>query len=326
MTDKTEKTIKIISIVLPAAIILVLAVVIGLVLSSAFRIFDIIKEKEPEETQRTVILGDLAIPVSDDVLVDHTASVREYLDGLLQEDSMEQGSFIDGIRRNHEEGTDPISLKDLTAYDYDEFTEFLDAYGKTTADQPARQTETVANLHQIYPIEMLTPVDDDTAFVIYRLLDRRREVYVYLACCPPQAADNPGVSEWCVNMYGYYVTKRLSYADAESVQTGDSLNTLAKRFPALSYQIQDSRLISPLAVMMEEGILYLFLSESSVERKYNNGLTLSEWMDETTFEDMIFIPFGDVLSEEEKAALIERNPKYKPLMKYSSIPYMLLPE
>ncbi|MBP3666648.1 MAG: hypothetical protein J6K29_06310 [Clostridia bacterium] len=325
MTDKTEKSLKILSIVLPAAIILLLAVVIGLVLSSAFRIFDLIK-KESEETHRTVILGELAIPVSDDILVDHTASVREYLDGLLQEDSMEQGRFTEGIRRHHEEGTDPISLKDLTAYDYDEFADFLDSYGHRTIGQPSRLTETVANLHQIYPIEMLTPVDDDTVFIIYRLLDGRREVYIYLDCYPAQAADDPGFSEWCVNMYGYYVTKRLSYADAESVQTGDSLKTLAKRFPALSYQIQDSRLQSPLAVMMEEGILYLFLPEESRKRKYNHGLTLSQWMDETTFEDMIFIPFGDVLSEEEKAALIERNSKYESFMKYSSVPYVLLPE
>ena len=56
------------------------------------------------------------------------------------------------------------------------------------------------------------------------------------------------------------------------------------------------------------------------------GVDLSQWMKDTRIEDMVFIPYGRILTEEEKAALIEKNPKYESFMKYSSIPYMLLPE
>jgi hypothetical protein len=41
---------------------------------------------------------------------------------------------------------------------------------------------------------------------------------------------------------------------------------------------------------------------------------------------MIFVPYGNTLTEAEKAALVEWNPKYESKLKYSSIPYMLLPE
>ena len=76
MTDKTEKFLKIISIALPTAVILILAVVIGLFLSSAFRIYDTVKDTEPEDTRTKVTLQGVEIPVPDNVIVPRLA--RKY--------------------------------------------------------------------------------------------------------------------------------------------------------------------------------------------------------------------------------------------------------
>jgi hypothetical protein len=147
-----------------------------------------------------------------------------------------------------------------------------------------------------------------------------------LPCYHAQAVENPELSEWYIYCYCYYVTERLSYADAESVRIGDSVHTLTKRFSALSYQVRDSNLIKPLVVMLEEGILYLFLPDSVIDEKIQHSVDLSHWMKDARIEDMVFIPYGHIFTEEEKTALIEKNPKYKSFMEYSSIPYMLLPE
>lgn len=109
MTDKNEKFLKIISIALPTAAILILAAVIGLFLSSAFRFYEAVKDTEPEDTRPRVTIQGVEIPIAEDVAVDSTASARNFLDGITDWNAVSEEEFLEGIRQNHAEGNDPLS-------------------------------------------------------------------------------------------------------------------------------------------------------------------------------------------------------------------------
>jgi hypothetical protein len=328
MTDKTEKFLKIISIALPTAAILILAVVVGLFLSSAFRIYDTVKDTEPEDTRTKVTLQGVEIPVPDNVIVDSTPSARIFLDGITDWNSIDKEWFFEGVRRNHAEGKEPISLNDLTVYDYETFVNDVFAL-----DKPKDEKQQIPLLNESYPIEVLIPINDDIAFAVYRLRDGTEDVYVYMEIfyVRDEYADEKIPTRWAYNMFCYYVTERLTYADMASLQVGDTVQELIELCPAVSYLLDYNRnlCIGVYTVFLEEGFLIAYIDDAALDRlgeiKRDSG-NLSEWAQTTQISDMIFIPYGNTLTEEEKTALVEWNPKYESKLKYSTIPYMLLPE
>ena len=326
MTDKTEKSLKILSIVLPAAIILLLAVVIGLVLSSAFRIFDLIK-KESEETHRTVILGELAIPVAEGIVVDSTPSARNFLEGLTDWNAVDEKTFFEGIHHNHGEGQNPISLKNLKTHDLDAFMRAM-----FEADSIRFDGQKLQLMDGTYPIEVLIPIDGKTAFAVFRLNDGTEDVYAYVEIGYFHSERPEEVSSgWIYNPLCYFVTERLTYEDVASLQVGDTVHDLIGLCPAIRYQLERpyNLYTSAYVVFLEEGILTAYIDDATFHElmeTMKDPDRLSKWVRTARISDIIFVPFGDVLSEEEKAALIERNSKYESFMKYSSVPYVLLPE
>jgi hypothetical protein len=326
MTDKTEKTLKIISIALPTAAILMLAVVIGLFLSSALRMYETVKDTEPEDTRPHVTIQGVEIPIADHVVVDSTASARNFLDGITDWNTVGEKEFLESIRQNHAEGHDPISLQDLTAYDFDTF--MRDVYDRDNAIIEDQQLQL---LDGVYPIEAFIPIDDTSAFAVFRLLDGTEEVYVYMKMGYFHSKDPEKCpSGWIHEPYCYYVTERLSYGDMASLQVGDTVQELMGLCPAIRYELECDRVVyGAYTVMLEEGILTAYIDDTALDRlreiKKDSG-NLSEWAQTTRISDMIFVPYGNTLTEAEKAALVEWNPKYESKLKYSSIPYMLLPE
>lgn len=322
MTDKTEKFLKIISIALPTAVILILAVVIGLFLSSAFRIFDMVhddtQESIPEDTRSKVSFQGIEIPVPDNVVVDRTASVKGFLTDF-DWNNTDPTVFIEGIRRSHAENAESLSLQDLTAYEMKDFIrEVVNGDGNLEDDRM------LSSCHTFYPIEILIPIDDYNALAVYRLKDGDREVYVYLDCvCVPGNDEEKG--GWRHNAIVFYATERITYADMASLQVGDSVQKAAELCPALVVQLENAGMVSPLVIMTEEGMLLVYIdytdSDDSPDEK-----NLNEWMAGKQIEKLQFIPFGNVLTEEEKAAMIEQDLGNTFFMRYSSIPYILLPE
>lgn len=333
MTDKTEKILKIISIALSTAVILILAVVIGLFLSSAFRIFDMVhddtQESIPEDTRSKVSFQGIEIPVPDNMVVDSTASARNFLDGITDWNAVGEEAFFEGIHRNHADGQNPISLEDLTAYDF--ITFMKDVFYQAREENEKQQ---LPFLDDKYPIEVLIPVDEKRAIAVYRLLDGTTEVYVYIDIY--YASDEWGEeykTRWFHNPYCLYVTERLTLADMASLQVGDTIQQMFDLCPAAQYPLDESGMTNPYVAVLEEGILYAWVDDaalkelSEINREHKNKASeLAKWKQKVRITDITFIPFGNVLTEEEKAMLIEKNPKYKSFMEYSSIPYMLLPE
>ena len=326
MTDKNEKFLKIISIALPTAAILILAVVIGLFLSSAFRFYEAVKDTEPEDTRPRVTIQGVEIPIAEDVAVDSTASARNFLDGITDWNAVSEEEFLEGIRQNHAEGNDPLSLKDLTAYDFDTF--MRDVYDRDNAIIEKQQLQL---LDGVYPIEALIPIDGRSAFAVFRLLDGTEEVYVYMKMGYFHSKDpETSPSGWIHEPNCYYVTERLSYGNMASLQVGDTVQELMELCPAVRYELECDRVVySAYTVILEEGILTAYIDDAALDRlreiKKDSG-NLSEWAQTTRISDMIFVPYGNTLTEAEKAALVEWNPKYESKLKYSSVPYMLLPE
>lgn len=326
MTDKNEKFLKIISIVLPTAAILILAVVIGLFLSSAFRFYKAVKDTEPEDTRPRVTIQGVEIPIAEDVAVDSIASARNFLDGITDWNAVSEEEFLEGIRQNHAEGNDPLSLKDLTAYDFDTF--MRDVYDWDNAIIEKQQLQL---LDGVYPIEALIPIDGRSAFAVFRLLDGTEEVYVYMEMGYFHSKDPETIpSGWIHEPNCYYVTERLSYGNMASLQVGDTVQELMELCPAVRYELERDRVVySAYTVILEEGILTAYIDDAALDRlseiKKDSG-NLSEWAQTTRISDMIFVPYGNTLTEAEKAALVEWNPKYESKLKYSSVPYMLLPE
>lgn len=326
MTDKNEKFLKIISIALPTAAILILAVVIGLFLSSAFRFYEAVKDTEPEDTRPRVTIQGVEIPIAEDVAVDSTASARNFLDGITDWNAVSEEEFLEGIRQNHAEGNDPLSLKDLTAYDFDTF--MRDVYDWDNAIIEKQQLQL---LDGVYPIEALIPIDGRSAFAVFRLLDGTEEVYVYMKMGYFHSKDPETIpSGWIHEPYCYYVTERLSYGNMASLQVGDTVQELMELCPAVRYELERDRVVyGAYTVILEEGILTAYIDDAALDRlseiKKDSG-NLSEWAQTTRISDMIFVPYGNTLTEAEKAALVEWNPKYESKLKYSSVPYMLLPE
>lgn len=326
MTDKNEKFLKIISIALPTAAILILAAVIGLFLSSAFRFYEAVKDTEPEDTRPRVTVQGVEIPIAEDVAVDSTASARNFLDGITDWNAVSEEEFLEGIRQNHAEGNDPLSLKDLTAYDFDTF--MRDVYDR---DNAIIENQQLQLLDGVYPIEALIPIDGRSAFAVFRLLDGTEEVYVYMKMGYFHSKDpetNP--SGWIHEPNCYYVTERLSYGNMASLQVGDTVQELMELCPAVRYELECDRVVyDAYTVILEEGILTAYIDDAALDRlreiKKDSG-NLSEWAQTTRISDMIFVPYGNTLTEAEKAALVEWNPKYESKLKYSSVPYMLLPE
>lgn len=326
MTDKNEKFLKIISIALPTAAILILAAVIGLFLSSAFRFYEAVKDTEPEDTRPRVTIQGVEIPIAEDVAVDSTASARNFLDGITDWNAVSEEEFLEGIRQNHAEGNDPLSLKDLTAYDFDTF--MRDVYDPDNAIIEKQQLQL---LDGVYPIEALIPIDGRSAFAVFRLLDGTEEVYVYMKMGYFHSKDpETSPSGWIHEPNCYYVTERLSYGNMASLQVGDTVQELMELCPAVRYELECDRVVySAYTVILEEGILTAYIDDAALDRlreiKKDSG-NLSEWAQTTRISDMIFVPYGNTLTEAEKAALVEWNPKYESKLKYSSVPYMLLPE
>lgn len=326
MTDKNEKFLKIISIALPTAAILILAVVIGLFLSSAFRFYEAVKDTEPEDTRPRVTIQGVEIPIAEDVAVDSTASARNFLDGITDWNAVSEEEFLEGIRQNHAEGNDPLSLKDLTAYDFDTF--MRDVYDR---DNAIIENQQLQLLDGVYPIEALIPIDGRSAFAIFKLLDGTEEVYVYIKMGYFHSKDpETSPSGWIHEPYCYYVTERLSYGNMASLQVGDTVQELMELCPAVRYELECDRVVyGAYTVILEEGILTAYIDDAAFDRlreiKKDSG-NLSEWVQTTRISDMIFVPYGNTLTEAEKAALVEWNPKYESKLKYSSVPYMLLPE
>lgn len=326
MTDKNEKFLKIISIALPTAAILILAVVIGLFLSSAFRFYEAVKDTEPEDTRPRVTIQGVEIPIAEDVAVGSTASARNFLDGITDWNAVSEEEFLEGIRQNHAEGNDPLSLKDLTAYDFDTF--MRDVYDR---DNAIIENQQLQLLDGVYPIEALIPIDGRSAFAVFRLLDGTEEVYVYMKMGYFHSKDpETSPSGWIHEPNCYYVTERLSYGNMASLQVGDTVQELMELCPAVRYELECDRVVyGAYTVILEEGILTAYIDDAALDRlreiKKDSG-NLSEWAQTTRISDMIFVPYGNTLTEAEKAALVEWNPKYESKLKYSSIPYMLLPE
>ena len=326
MTDKNEKFLKIISIALPTAAILILAAVIGLFLSSAFRFYEAVKDTEPEDTRPRVTVQGVEIPIAEDVAVDSTASARNFLDGITDWNAVSEEEFLEGIRQNHAEGNDPLSLKDLTAYDFDTF--MRDVYDR---DNAIIENQQLQLLDGVYPIEALIPIDGRSAFAVFRLLDGTEEVYVYMKMGYFHSKDpETSPSGWIHEPNCYYVTERLSYGNMASLQVGDTVQELMELCPAVRYELECDRVVyDAYTVILEEGILTAYIDDAALDRlreiKKDSG-NLSEWAQTTRISDMIFVPYGNTLTEAEKAALVEWNPKYESKLKYSSVPYMLLPE
>ena len=326
MTDKSKKIVNGIIMFLPAVAIAVLVVVIGLFLSLAFRFYEAVKDTEPEDTRPRVTIQGVEIPIAEDVAVDSTASARNFLDGITDWNAVSEEEFLEGIRQNHAEGNDPLSLKDLTAYDFDTF--MRDVYDR---DNAIIENQQLQLLDGVYPIEALIPIDGRSAFAVFRLLDGTEEVYVYMKMGYFHSKDpETSPSGWIHEPDCYYVTERLSYGNMASLQVGDTMQELVELCPAIGYQLaREGILFRAYQVILEEGMLVVYIDDAALDglREIGNDPDrLSEWTKTARISDMIFIPFGNILTEEEKAALIEADPHYETYMKYSEIPYLLLPE
>lgn len=322
MTNRTEKAGRILSIALPVVGMTLAAVALGLVLSASLRLYRATQERPQETEYRTVTVGGIELPVSDDVVVERTASARDYLDGITDWASMDGRTFMEGIRRNHASGGDTISLQELTAYDYRTFMSRVMRKGQNL-QQP------LTTLHESYPIEIIIPIHDTLSFAVYRLLDGDREVYAYVECgCYGSADGDAQAFSWFYTTHCYIVTERLSFEDVASLRVGDTVRKLAEHCPAVTYQLRDSTQASPLVVILKEGILYASVDASAIDSllRVEDEDGLAVWMETAAISELTLIPYGNTLTEEEKAALIEQNESYGYRMKYSTIPYMLLPE
>lgn len=326
MTDKSKKIANGIIMSLPAVAIAVLIVVIGVFLSAIFLIFDIVKDTDPTNACSTVVVEGMEIPVADHVAMDRIPSSRIFLDGITDWSAMDKESFFGGIRQSHTAGKDPVALKDLTVYDYETFMNDVFSLRK-----PKEEVQQIPLLNETYPLEVLIPVNEDMAFAVYRLRDREEDVYVYMELYYAQSEYVKDVpTKWMHSITCFYMTERLTFADVESLHVGDTMQELVELCPAIGYQLaREGILLRAYEVILEEGMLVVYIDDAALDglREIGNDPDrLSEWTKTARISDMIFIPFGNILTEEEKAALIEADPHYETYMKYSEIPYLLLPE
>ena len=318
MQDKKEKVLHLFSIILPIGIFVLLAVVIGVLLSAAFRVIDTVRttteESEPEDTRRKITVGDVEYPVADDTVVaDEIPSVQNYLDGILEGDFIGADEFMDGVRHVHEEEQDFISLEDLTPYEY---RTFMDSVFMTDF----RLENNLSMIHKDYPMEIIIPINEYYALTVYKLLDGDTVVYVYIQCASSLEQDT-----WYWNLGFYPVTERIAYKDVASLQVGDSLHTVTELCPAVNYQIWDSQVVNPYFLMLEEGMLIVYIDEEGILRPSRSDpmfdIKMTEWVKKATISKLDFAPFGDILTEAEKADLGGFSSTW-----FSEIPYILLPE
>ena len=308
MQDKKEKILRLLSIILPIGIFVLLAVVIGVLLSATFRVIDTVRttteESEPENTRRTIIFEGEEIFVSDDATVNCVPSVKNYLDGLKKGDMNHHKRFVDGVRRVYEEKKDLISLEDLTPYDYRMFL---------------YRSMDLLSLHQIFPIEILIPIDDEAVCAVYKLQDGNTAVYAYI----PYIFDVES-GQW----YGYgskcIVSERLTYKDVSKLQVGDTLQAAAELCPAIHYQVLD--MFNYAYILLEEGLLRVDIETADIRKRPNSEdpeyeARLETWMKETTIADMTFFPIGNTRSDEEESDVIGNVNRWM-----SALPFILLPE
>ena len=317
MQDKKEKTLHLLSILLPIIMFALLAAVIGWILSAAFRVIDFAQttteEGEPEDTRRKITVGDVEYPVADDAVVDRIPTVQNYLDGLLDSDFIGADEFMAGVRHVHEEGQNRISLEDLTPYEYRSFMDsvFMKDYGPES---------NLSMIHKDYPMEIIIPINEYDALTVYKLLDGDAVVYVYIECVTSREQDT-----WYWNPGFYPVTERIAYENVESLQVGDSLYAVTELCPAVNYQIRDSHVSHPYYIILEEGMLIVYIDQESCLDTPNKSdptyeIQLSDWMKRAKISKLDFVPFGNILTEGEKTELVFYH------YWISEIPYILLPE
>lgn len=302
MQDKKEKTLHLLSILLPISIFILLAVVIGLILSAAFRVIQTTTEtSEPEDTCRTIIFEGEEIPVSDDAIVDRVPSAKAYLDGLGMGDINNNKRFVDGVRRVYAEQQDLISLEDLTPHDYNIF--------------PHRSMD-LNTAMELFPTEIIIPIDDEIVVAVYKLLDGDKVLYCYYPYFFYEE-----YRTW-YNLTRCIVTERISYKDVSSLQVGDTLQDAAELCPAILYQFPVSNYIY---ILLEEGLLRMDIETDDSRKQPSRGdpeydAKLAVWIKETSIVDMAFFPIENTISEDETSDMIS-NDRWM-----GNLPFILLPE
>ena len=301
MQDKKEKTLRLLSIILPISIFVLLAVAIGLTLSAAFRVIQATTEgDEAEDSRRTIIFEGEEIPVSDDAIVDRVPSAKAYLDGLGRGDINNNKRFVDGLRRVYAEQQDLISLEDLTPHDYNIFPHrFLD----------------LNTAIELFPTEIIIPIDDENVVAVYKLLDGDKVLYAYNSYFYSEEDRAWYTSFLCT------VTERISYKDVSSLQVGDTLQDAAELCPAILYQFPVNNYIY---ILLEEGLLRMDIETDDSRKEPSRwepeyDAKLAVWMKETSIVDMAFFPFDNTTSEDETSpGSFDRW--------MGNLPYILLPE
>lgn len=301
MQDKKEKVLHLLSIILPISIFVLLAVAIGLTLSAAFRVIQATTEgDEAEDSRRTIIFEGEEIPVSDDAIVDRVPSAKAYLDGLGRGDINNNKRFVDGLRRVYAEQQDLISLEDLTPHDYNIF--------------PHRSMD-LNDAMEIFPTEIIIPIDDENVVAVYKLLDGDKVLYAYNSYFYYEEGRTWYTSFLCT------VTERISYKDVSSLQVGDTLQDAAELCPAILYQFPVNNYIY---ILLEEGLLRMDIETDDSRKEPSRwepeyDAKLAVWMKETSIVDMAFFPIDNTTSEDETSpGSFDRW--------MGNLPYILLPE
>ena len=170
-----------------------------------------------------------------------------------------------------------ISPADIqTVYHGKEIKQMLGIIGYGNLLNTSISPRSLYNINELYPIEYISRINDDTIYIVYKIYDRDNEIsYLYLFFkkidVKLESVDEQ-TETWWLKGKAFYVKKALQYNDFSNIKVGSSISEVSMVDPIVNSKVGiDGQFTDPFNSyhLLKDGVLriqYAFDETASIYR------------------------------------------------------------